>query len=115
MSKAKLADFKIERDENDKPKPKELETSTVGTIAIKPPTIRDLEEMRDMADKDDEDASVDRVITKLQELIMEPDLSSVSKEELKTEYDFVILRNTLNDIMAHIQGRPDLPGVETKN
>ena len=113
--KAKLEDFKIKRDENDKPKPKYIETS-MGEVGIKPPSIRDLESMQEVADQDDDEASIDTVIDKIQELIIDPNFAEVDKEDLKINFDFTKLRDTFNDIMTHIQGgEANLPGADSKN
>lgn len=115
MGKVELEDLKVKRDENDNPLPKDIETS-MGEVGIKPPTIRDLEVMQEISEKDDEEAQVGEIIDILQDLIIDPDLSSLDKEEIKNEFDFTKIRDIFNDIMAHIQGvDASQIGADTKN
>jgi len=111
--KAKLEDLRISRDENGDPLPRYIETE-IGEVGIKPQSIGDLERLRQLGQKDQDEADTDELIDLIQEIVLEPDLGSVDKETLKDEYDFIELRKLIQNVSQEIMGGVEASDVKNQ-
>lgn len=101
--KVELEDLRIPRDENGDPLPKYVETE-MGKVGYKPQSIGSIEKFGELAKKDEDEASKDELIDIIREVIIDPDLSDVSDEALKNEFDFEKLRGMLMTVIEKVRG-----------